>query len=82
MTLKDAFSALFGIACAKDAIVTTHLGLCGGSNRENVSFTIVAHDKKVDIFVFFRMLYLIRVRQVGEDKLWWVPSIPIEECSM
>jgi hypothetical protein len=64
MTLKDAFSVLFGMACAKDAVVTAHLGLCGGSNRENVSFTIVAHDKKVDIFAFFRMLYLIRARQV------------------
>lgn len=75
MTLKDAFSVLFGIACSKDAVVTAH--------QENVSFTIVAHDKKVEILAsFFRMLYLIRVRQVGEVKLWWVPSISIEECSM
>lgn len=44
MILKDAFSILFGIACAKDAVVTTHLDLCGGSNQGNVSFTRVAHD--------------------------------------
>lgn len=30
---------------------------------------------EVDVFVsFFRVLYLVRVRQKGEDKLWWVPS--------
>jgi hypothetical protein len=40
-----------------------------------VSFARAAQDWEVDAFVlFFRMLYLVRVRQEGEDKLWWVPS--------
>jgi hypothetical protein len=24
--------------------------------------------------LFFKVLYLVRVRQEGKDKLWWVPS--------
>lgn len=34
-----------------------------------------AHDLEVDVFAsFFRVLYLVRVRREGEDKLWCVPS--------
>jgi hypothetical protein len=34
-----------------------------------------AHDCEVDAFVlFFRMLYLVRMRREGEDKLWWILS--------
>jgi hypothetical protein len=25
------------------------------------------------IYSFFKMLYLVRMRREGEDKLWWVP---------
>jgi hypothetical protein len=35
----------------------------------------VAHDWEVDVFAsFFKVLYSVRVRQEGKDKLWWVPS--------
>jgi len=40
-----------------------------------VNFARVAHDWEVDVFAsFFRVLYSARMRQVGEDKLWKVPS--------
>jgi hypothetical protein len=40
-----------------------------------MSFAIEAHDWEVDVFAsFFRVLYLVRVRREGEDKLWWVAS--------
>jgi hypothetical protein len=32
MALKEAFIDLFGIVCAKDAFVTSHLELSGGSS--------------------------------------------------
>jgi len=39
-----------------------------------VSFARVAHDWEVTVFtMFFRVLYLVKVSQEGEDKLWWVP---------
>jgi hypothetical protein len=35
----------------------------------------VAHDWEVDILAsFFTLLYSIRVRSEGDDKLWWTPS--------
>jgi hypothetical protein len=41
----------------------------------NVSFTRAAHDWMVESFgLFFRVLYLVRVRREEEDKLWWFPS--------
>jgi hypothetical protein len=44
MTLKAAFSALFGIAAAKDAYVAKNLEFLGGSNQWNVSFAREVHD--------------------------------------
>jgi hypothetical protein len=32
------------------------------------------HDWEVDVFtLFFNLLYSIRKRWKGEDKLWWTP---------
>jgi hypothetical protein len=42
--IKKAFLDLYGIACTKDAFVTAHLELFGGSNQWNVSFARAAHD--------------------------------------
>jgi len=56
--LKEAFSDLYGIACAKEAFVMAYLELSGGSNQWNVSFARVAYEWKVNIFVsFFSLLY-------------------------
>lgn len=73
--LMEVFRDLYGIACAKDAFVAVHLELYGGSNQWNVSFVRAAHDWKVDVFaLFFNLLYSLRVRREGEDKLCWIPS--------
>jgi hypothetical protein len=42
MTLKDAFSALFGIACDKDALVEAHIEFSGGAIQWNVTFARAA----------------------------------------
>jgi hypothetical protein len=75
MTLKDAFPVLFGIVCAKDAHVEAHMELSGGAIQWNVSFVRSTQNWEVDVFVsFYRLLYSVRLRREGIDKLWWVPS--------
>lgn len=60
---------------AKDTFVAVYVELCEGSIQCNVNFSRVAHDWEVNIFAsFFKVLYLVRVIQEGEDKLHWVPS--------
>ena len=67
MALEEAFPGLFGITCAKDAFV--------GISWKFLDVPRAAHDLEVDVSaLFFRMLYLGRVRPEDEDKLWWVLS--------
>jgi hypothetical protein len=41
----------------------------------DVSFVQGAHDWEVNVLTsFYTLLYSIRVRREGEDKLWWAPS--------
>jgi hypothetical protein len=69
--LRKPLLDLFGIVCAKDAFVTSHLELSGGSTQWNANFARVAHDWEVDAFAsFYRVLYLARVRRECENKLW------------
>jgi hypothetical protein len=78
MTLKATFSALFGIAAAKDASVANNLEFLGGSNQWNVSFAREAHDWEVDVFAsFFQILDSVIVRRGGEEKLWLEGTRPI-----
>jgi hypothetical protein len=73
--LKEAFPALFGIACVKGAAVADNLEHLGDSIQWNVSFTGEAHDWEVDVFVsFFQVLHSVKVSRDSEDKLWWVSS--------
>jgi hypothetical protein len=38
-----------------------------------VSFARTAHDWEMDAFAsFFRVFYLVRMRQEDDDKLWWI----------
>jgi hypothetical protein len=75
MTLKEAFPILYGIAHDKDALVTAHLVSKGGFLQWDVSFIRAAHDWEVEVLAsFFTLLYSIRVRSEGDDKLWWTPS--------
>jgi hypothetical protein len=49
--------------------------ILGGPIQWNVSFARAAHNWEVDVFTsFFQVLYLGRVRQEGENTLWWVLS--------
>jgi hypothetical protein len=67
--LKDVFPNLYPIACAKDASIAALLEHFGGSIQWNVSFARATHDWDVGVFVsFFKVLYLVKVRQEGEDK--------------
>lgn len=55
---KEAFLNLFGITFVKNASVSAHFELFGGSNQWNVSFVKAAHDLEVDVFaLFFNFLY-------------------------
>ena len=73
--LKEAFLVLFGIACAKDAFDTAHVENSFSVIKWNVSFAKAAHNWEVDVFAsFFRVLYLARMRQEREDRLWWFLS--------
>jgi hypothetical protein len=57
--LKEAFSNLYGIACARDASVAAHLEFSGGFNECKISFARSAHDWAVDVFAaFFNLLNL------------------------
>jgi hypothetical protein len=75
LPLKEAFPVLYGIACDKDAFVAAHLDFSSGSLQWDVSFSRAAHDWELDVVAsFFSLLYSLRVRRAGEDKLWWNPS--------
>jgi hypothetical protein len=68
--LEESFSVLYSIAYAKDASVIDCLELSRGSNIWNISFTRAVHNWKIDVFtLFFYLLYSLRLRQGGEDKL-------------
>jgi len=75
MILKKAFPVLYGIARDKDALVAAHLVLESGSLQWDVNFMRAAHEWEVEVLAsFFTLLYSIRVRSEGDDKLWWTPS--------
>jgi hypothetical protein len=73
--LKVAFPALFDIAREKNAFVANHLDLFSGSVQWDVNFIRATHDWELAIVTsFFTLLYSLRGRREGEDKLWWSPS--------
>ena len=51
--LKVAFPVLFGIACAKDALVTANMEVLGGSSQWNVGFSREVHDWELEVFASF-----------------------------
>jgi hypothetical protein len=74
MTLKEAFPVLYGFARDKEALVAAHLVLESGSLQWDISFIRATHDWDVEVLAsFFTLLYSIRVRSEGDDKLWWTP---------
>jgi hypothetical protein len=53
-----------------DASVANHVALSSGSLQWNAWLIKAAHDREMDVFgSFFNLLYSLRLRQGGEDKL-------------
>jgi hypothetical protein len=58
----------------KNAHVKDHMEISKGI-IQNMSFARAAQDWEVDTFaLFYRLLYLVRMRWEGEDRLWWISS--------
>lgn len=61
---------MFNFACVKDASVADHLELSNDSYRWNVRLIRTSYNWDVDVFAsFFYLLYSLRLRYGGEDKL-------------
>jgi hypothetical protein len=74
-SLKISYSDLFSIARCKDAWVADHMQFRNGNLQWNIFFTRPVHDWEVDLVSsFFELLYSLRVRQGGEDRICWIPS--------
>jgi hypothetical protein len=55
--------------------VADHMQSFTGNIQWNISFTRPMHDWEVDLVTsFFDLLYSIRLRQGGEDKMCWISS--------
>jgi hypothetical protein len=75
LPLKVAFSVLYDIAREKNVFVADHLDSFSGSLQWDVNFICAAHDwELITVASFFTLLYSLRGRREGEDKLWWIPS--------
>jgi hypothetical protein len=73
--LKEAFPGLFSIASYKEASIADNMEHSSGSIQWNIQFTRLMHDWEVEVLAsFYRCLYDCKIRGVGVDKLWWVPS--------
>jgi hypothetical protein len=69
--LKTSFPNLFSIACCKDVWVVDHMQ---NSLQWNIFFTRKVYYSEVDLVSsFFHLLYSIRLRKGGEDKICWIP---------
>jgi hypothetical protein len=77
-SLKVAFPILYNTAYVMDATVATnmvHMDLSSGTLQWNISFVQLIHDWEVDTLAsLYSLLYSIRSRRKGEDKLWWTLS--------
>jgi hypothetical protein len=72
--LKESFSELFSIACCKEAWVADHLQFSNGNSVEFIFYQTCADWEVELVTAFFNVLYSLRVRQGGEDSIWWIPS--------
>jgi hypothetical protein len=70
-SLKVAFPILYNIADVKDTIVATNMDLSSGTLQWNISFIRLINDWKVDTLASYSLLYSIKSRREGDDKLWW-----------
>jgi hypothetical protein len=73
--LKEAFPGLFITSSFKEASITDNAEHSNGTIKWNIQFSRLFHDWEVeDLASFYRCLYACKIRGVGKDKLWWMPS--------
>jgi hypothetical protein len=73
--LKTLFSELFLIARGKDAWVEENMQRQNGTILWNILFSRPVHDWEVEVVSrFFEMLYTLKIRSEGEDKMCWIPA--------
>jgi hypothetical protein len=73
--LKEAFPGLFTIARFKEASITDNAEHSNGTIQWNIQFSRLFHDWEVEeLALFYRCLYACKLRGVGKDKLWQLPS--------
>jgi hypothetical protein len=73
--LKASFPELFSISCYKEAMVAYHVQFSNGNLQWNIYFSKSVHEWEVDLVsLFFDLLYFIRLRRGGKDKICCIPS--------
>jgi hypothetical protein len=73
--LKISFPDMFSIARCKDAWVANHMQFRNNNLQWNIFFIRLMHGWKVGLISsFFELLYSLRTRQEGEDRICWIPS--------
>jgi hypothetical protein len=66
---------LFTIVCGKDTLVAENMQRQNGNILWNILFTRHVQDWEVEVVSrFFELLYSIKVRYEGDDKICWIPS--------
>jgi hypothetical protein len=75
LPLKLLFPELFTIACGKETWVAENMQRQNGNILWNILFTRPVHDWEVEVVSrFFEMLYSLKLRYEGEDKICRIPS--------
>ena len=70
----NAFSALFTIACVKEAWVEENMDIVNRAIHWNVLFIRLVHDWELEeVLGFFELLYSQQIRHGREDKICWTP---------
>jgi hypothetical protein len=73
--LKEKYPGLFSIARFKEASIANNMEPSSNSIQWNIQFTRLLHDWEVgELASFYKRLYDCKLRGVGKDKLWWMPS--------
>jgi hypothetical protein len=75
LPLKLLFPELYTIACGKDTWVEENMQRQNGNILWNILFSRPVHDWEAEmISIFFEMLYSLKVRCEGEDKICWIQA--------
>jgi hypothetical protein len=73
--LKEAFPGLYIIAKFKEASIADNVECSNGTTQWNIQFTRLIHNWEVEVLAsFYKCLHACKMRGVGDNKLWWLPS--------